>query len=274
MRINFRGLAIVMCIFAGSAFAAATTNSIGTAAARGEMRVDSYVIAGNATLMNGSVVESGKAGAELRLGKGIAIRMAAGSKATVYADHLVLEQGITQLTGSYRIQALGFAVTPKQPGSRAVISVVNGNAVDVGSVEGEIAVFNARGTLLASVGTGEAFEFAAGQSNESEVTGVISQVSGRFFVTTADGTKYRIVLNDDAKMRETLNALVRKQAVVKGMINGNEIDITSAQSVPGTASPGGGGGTSITPLVIGVAAVGVGLGTALAIGLHNSSASR
>jgi hypothetical protein len=225
--------------------------------------------------MNGSVVETGTVAAELRLGKGIAVRMDAGSRAVVYADHLVLEQGSAQVTGAYRIQALGFAAKPKQPESRGTIAVVNGNAVDVGSVTGEIAVYTAGGTLLASVGAGRALEFA-GQADGTELTGLISRESGRFFITTTDGKKFRIVLNGDSKMRELLNSLVKKQATVQGTIHGNEIESSLIKPVSGGGAAGGaaGGGVSITPLSIVAAGIAVGLGTAIGLGIYNSSASR
>ena len=42
-------------------YASAENVSIGTASARGDMRVDSYVVKGNATLFDGTVVETGQA---------------------------------------------------------------------------------------------------------------------------------------------------------------------------------------------------------------------
>jgi hypothetical protein len=56
-----RKLQVVMAVLCMLSNAAAGTVSIGTASARGDMRVDSYMVKGNATLFDGSVVETGEA---------------------------------------------------------------------------------------------------------------------------------------------------------------------------------------------------------------------
>ena len=63
-------LQAVFVIFSMLSYAQAGTVVIGTASARGDMRVDSYMVKGNATLFDGSVVETGQATADLRLNKG------------------------------------------------------------------------------------------------------------------------------------------------------------------------------------------------------------
>ena len=72
--------------------------SIGTVSARGDFRLDSHVVRGNATLFNGSVVETGVATADLRVGKSAAITMSTNSRGTLYSDRLVLQQGESELT--------------------------------------------------------------------------------------------------------------------------------------------------------------------------------
>ncbi len=156
---KLQSVTLLACIVIGTAFAAAAPSWIGTATVRGEMRVDSYTVGGNATLMNGSVVETGNAAAELRLGAGIDVRLGANARGTVFGDHLVLERGAAQVTGSYRIQVGSLAVTPKQSGSSGVVAL-NGGQLQVAAVTGELAILNARGTLLASVEPGKAMSFA------------------------------------------------------------------------------------------------------------------
>ena len=70
-------LVVVLCMLS---FAEAGTVSIGTASARGDMRVDSYTVKGGATLFDGSVVETGQASADLHLCEGTEITMASSSR--------------------------------------------------------------------------------------------------------------------------------------------------------------------------------------------------
>src|ERR1035438_2849300 len=113
--------AVMSCMLS---YAAAGTVSIGTASARGDMRVDSYTVKGNATLFDGSVVETGQATADLRLNKGTEITMSTGSRGTLYRDHLVLQRGESELAAnsSFQLEANGFRVTPSEPNSRGVVS--------------------------------------------------------------------------------------------------------------------------------------------------------
>ena len=63
--------------------AAAGSISIGTASARGDFRVDSHLVRGNATLFNGSILETGTATADLRMDKGATITMSTNSRSTL-----------------------------------------------------------------------------------------------------------------------------------------------------------------------------------------------
>src|SRR5664280_2661127 len=121
--------AILLCMLSN---ATAGTVSIGTASARGDMRVDSYVVKGNATLFDGSVVETGQATADLRLDKGTQITMATSSRGTLYRDRLVPQQGESELaaSSSFQLEANGLHVTPNTPNSRGVVSLKAGNTVE------------------------------------------------------------------------------------------------------------------------------------------------
>ncbi len=99
-----RNLAVAAMLAATLANASAGTVAIGTASARGDMRVDQYKVNGNATLFDGSVVETDQATADLRLDKGVDITMSTGSRATLYHDHIVLQKGASEFTNSSQFQ--------------------------------------------------------------------------------------------------------------------------------------------------------------------------
>src|SRR6202035_1142736 len=90
-------------------YAMAGSTAIGTASARGDMRIDGDSVKGNATLFDGTVVETGQATAALRLDRGIEIKLATGSRGTLYRDRIVLQQGTSEFapSGPFYLEANG-----------------------------------------------------------------------------------------------------------------------------------------------------------------------
>jgi hypothetical protein len=209
---------VVSCIFS---FAVAATVSIGTISARGDMRVNHYMVNGNATLFDGSVVETGQASAVLRLDKGAEVTLAAGSRATLYRDRLVLQQGESEFAAStsFQIEANGLHVTPGETNSRGVVSTKSGNTVEVADLTGSLAVTNEQGILLASVGPGPSMSFAIqadGGPSACTGTGRISLEGNNYFITiTSTGIKYELTGADLARL---LGNLVGKSVTIKGTI--------------------------------------------------------
>jgi hypothetical protein len=182
-------------------YAAAGTVSIGTASARGDMSVDHYLVKGNATLFDGSVVETGQATADLRLNKGAEITMSTGSRGTLYSDHLVLQQGESELAASksFQLQANGIRVTPNQPNSRALVSLRPGNTVEVASLTGSFGVTNDHGVMLANVLPGRSFSFAmqaGGDTGAFSGLGLVSYENGQYYLTSDTNVKYLLLCKD------------------------------------------------------------------------------
>jgi len=191
-------LLVVAVMLSMVSYLSAGTVSIGTASARGDLRIDSYLVKGNATLFDGSVVETGQATADLRLEKGTEITMATSSRGTLHRDRLVLEQGQSQLAAnsSFQLEANGLHVTANEPNSRGVVSLKPGNTVEVATLNGSFGVTNAQGVLLASVRPGQAISFAmqAGANNTSiSGEGLMSSQDGHYFFTlNGTNVKYEI----------------------------------------------------------------------------------
>jgi hypothetical protein len=155
-------LQIAIVLLCGLSYAAAGTASIGTASARGDMQVDSHTVYGNATLFDGSVIETGQAAAELRLEKGTEIVLGAKSSCTIHRDRLVLQQGVSELATatSFQLEANGLRVTPNEPNSHGVVSVSSATSVDVSTLQGSFRVTNDQGVVLTSVRPGLTLSFA------------------------------------------------------------------------------------------------------------------
>ena len=143
----FKKLQVIATLLCFLSYADAASLSIGTASARGDLRVDNYSVKGNATIFDGSVVETSQASAEVRLNKGVEIRMSTASRGTLFKDHIVLQKGQTELTSSvpYQLQAIGLHVVSGSQHSRGVVSVKPGNAIEVAALDGSFGVSNDRG---------------------------------------------------------------------------------------------------------------------------------
>ena len=85
----------------------AAAPAIGLATANGSFEVNSARVWGNATLFDGSVVETAKAPSQVKLNNGAQLRLATGSRAIVHDGRLVLEKGSSQLesAAAYPVEA-------------------------------------------------------------------------------------------------------------------------------------------------------------------------
>lgn len=182
---EMRVLVAVLCMLSN---AGAATVSIGNASARGNLQVDSYLVKGNATLFDGSVVETGQASADLRLDLGTEILMSTESRATLYRDRVLLQKGESELAASstYRLDAIGLRVTPNEPNSRGVVSLKSENTVEVAALSGSFAVTSDLGATLATVRPGHALLFDKKSDQGGAVPAATrSGLSPRFWVIVA-----------------------------------------------------------------------------------------
>jgi hypothetical protein len=240
------------------------------------MRVDSYAVKGNATLFDGSVLETGQASAVLRLDKGIEITVADNSRGTLYRDRLVLQKGRTELaaSGSFQLVANGLRVTPKEPNSRGVVSVRAGNLVEVGALTGGFEVMNPKGILLANVRPGRTISFAikdsgadaAGESSTSFYgLGIVITENGQYYLDADTGVRYQVTCKDLKKyvgMKVGIIGNVKGPAAPTGGTHPISIVCATAVGVNTPNGPNfgpyvGGIGTKDSFLIVGGFAAGI-----------------
>ncbi|MGA2086719.1 MAG: hypothetical protein ABSG60_14505 [Terracidiphilus sp.] len=268
----FRKLQAVAALMCMLSYAAAGTVSIGTASARGDMRVDSYMVKGNATLFDGSVVETGQATADLRLDKGAAITMSTNSRGTLYRDRLVLQRGESELAASspFKLEANGLRVTPNETNSRGVVSLAAGNTVEVAALNGSFGVTNVQGILLANVRPGSVVSFAMQAAGASPTTsfsgvGLVSYEDGHYYLTDSANVKYEITGKD-------FKQYVGTKVVISGTIQAPAAEGTpSVISVSSIGINGPTGMSMTTKLIIGGVVVGAAVGIGVGIAVSNSS---
>jgi hypothetical protein len=262
-------VAVLMCMLS---YSAAGTVSIGTASARGDMRVDSYMVKGNATLFDGSVVETGQASANLRLDKGTQITMSTASRGTLYRDHLVLQRGESEMAASpsFKVEANGLRVTPTEPNSRGVVSLLAGNTVEVAVLNGSFGVTNDHGVLLASVRPGRTASFAMQASatpTSFSGVGMVSYEDGHYYLTDNTNLKFELTGKD-------FKNYVGTKVVVSGTVQtvttptGGTATVITVSSIAINAAVGM---SATTAWIIGGIAVGGGVG--LGVGVYEANQS-
>ena len=138
--------------------ALAASASIGIATAKGSFRVDDSYVAGNATLFDGAAVETGPDTGVLNLSK-TKVVMATETRGRVFQDHLVLDRGKVQWSGStFRTVAGDFQIVGVDTSSKALVER-RGETVQVASLSGTVNVLSTSGESLMSVAAGTAFDF-------------------------------------------------------------------------------------------------------------------
>lgn len=266
----FKKLQVIAVMFCFLSYAEAGTVSIGTASARGDLRVDNYAVKGNATLFDGSVVETGQASADLRLNKGVEITMAASSRGTLYSDHIVLQQGQSELAsaGTYQVQAKGLHVVPSGSSARGIVSMMPGNTVEVASLNGNLKVSNDRGITLANILPGQSLSFAmqaAANPEEFSGMGLVTFDNGTYYLTTDSNVRYIITCKDPRNY-------VGDKVVVTGTLqggattSGNTMLCVKTMDINGPTSM-----SSKTKWIIAGVAIAAGAGAGIAVANQNSN---
>lgn len=164
----------------------ASTAAIGFVAASGSFQLDSQPAHGNATLFDGSVIETGSAPSQLRLNNGVQLRLATDSKAIVYQGRVVLEKGSGQLESSsaYSLEGRTLRVYSTAPNSVARLQLEDGGRVLVATLKGSVRVTNSTGMLLANLPSGlsMAFQPKVSATAPARVSGCLYQKDGKDFV--------------------------------------------------------------------------------------------
>lgn len=178
------GLSAVLLAVALAA-ASAGDAPIGLVTSSGDFLIDQARVSGNATLREGTLVETIGAPSALRLRRGAEIDLGERTKARVFADRLVLEAGISDFRAGagYAIEAASLLVRPASARTRGLIVRPSDRIVQLGVSEGAVQVFNARGILIANVVPGTPLEFepqVAGAAPPSSFAGCLLQKQGRW----------------------------------------------------------------------------------------------
>ena len=266
-------LSITLLIVLAFTHAVAAAPSIGTASAHGNILIDGSRVYGNATIFDGTLIETGKATTELHMLKGVDLVLASDSRGKLYGDRLVLEKGTSEIrkAGNFRLQANELTILPLNANSKGVVSLVGTRTVDVMALTGAFHVWKSTGELLAKVEPGNALEFSAqpaGSTAPVTIIGTLTKENGHYYITVPEtGAKYEIVGKD-------LDKLVGKKVSVTGTPDPNAAAVIIASDVQsaGSGKVKAGGGMS-TGSKVAITSIIVGGGTGLGVGIAEASKS-
>lgn len=184
-RIHSYALIAAALVVCGTAWAAA--DSIGVATANGKFRVNDSEVRGNATVFEGSVIETGAEFSRVRLANGVRVGLGTNSKATFGRDRLVLESGTSELAvgREYAVEAGAFRVEPASSDGMARVTRRGEKLIEVAAIRGTVRVFHGGRLQIANVPAGAAFSFDpqdGGAAPPSSVLGCLLKKEGKFVV--------------------------------------------------------------------------------------------
>jgi hypothetical protein len=129
--------------------------------AAGTIRLNHSSIWGNATLFEGTTVETTEASGNLALTNGVRMQLGAQSRASVFENRVVLEKGSTQVANrdGYLVEALGLKIA-SDAGARMKVALTSGGHIEVAALSGTTRVRGEGGVLLAAIPAGGGLTFA------------------------------------------------------------------------------------------------------------------
>jgi hypothetical protein len=145
-----------------SAFAIAASPGIGIVTASGHFTLDKAQVWGNATVFDGSVIETGAASSEISLRSGAKLQLAKDSRARISFGRVVMEKGIGQISApeSFEVNAANLRI---HTDGRLRVDVTDG--VRIASLAGSARVSSASGVALAAIPAGRAMNFSQESAN-------------------------------------------------------------------------------------------------------------
>jgi hypothetical protein len=167
---RYTSLAIVATAFS-LGMATAATPAIGVALSEGIIVVNDAQTPGNATVFNGTTLQTQRTSSQVRLKDGAQVRFDLESRGTLFSDHVDLQQGSARIS-DYSANANGLNV--RASGDSSANVTMKGKVVEIAALTGNVQVFNAAGINVANLLPGRALDLRpqdAGARAPSSLTG-------------------------------------------------------------------------------------------------------
>ena len=173
--------------------ASASAPVIGIASSQTGVTLDNAKVSGNASVFDGSTLQT-EGYSRIHLNNGTRLDLSAGSRATVYSNHISLERGMGEIqnAGGFEVDTKTLKIRGAEAGSIARVKVADNNKmVYVTALNAPVNVLNRDGLLVARVAPGLPLSFipqAAG-ATVFENTGCVLQKSGAAILVDETGNQ-------------------------------------------------------------------------------------
>jgi ferric-dicitrate binding protein FerR (iron transport regulator) len=142
-----------LAVLSGLALLVAAPAAIGIAISSGAILLNNARTAGNATVFEGALLQTQAETSQVDLTGGSRVRFAANSRGRFFGDHVDLDMGSAQIRG---FSAHANGLTVRADGTASVS--LEGKAVEVVALRGNVRVFNASGINVANLLPGDALD--------------------------------------------------------------------------------------------------------------------
>jgi hypothetical protein len=226
---------------------------------QGNILVNDARTAGNATLTDGSTLETSTATSQVRLNAGGQLNLSSSSRATIFADHVELQKGSAKVS-DYSVNASGLSVRADKASS-ATVSMRDQGVVQIAALTGNVHVYNAAGVNVANLLPGRALDLKpqdAGASAPSSLTGCAVK-AGSNMLMTDETSNVTVELRGNAvkagRRVQVTGAMVPNATAAKPATQ--VINVTNVKEVGGTCKSG-----TAAAAAAGAGAAGAAAGTA------------
>jgi len=226
---------LIFAFSSGLGLLSAATPGIGVAMSEGNILINSSRAAGNATVFDGSTLETQTAASQVRLNGGAQLRLSSDSRGKVFTDHVDLQKGSARITG-YSANASGLNVRADGNAS-ATVSMRDQGVVQVAALTGSVHVFNTAGINVANLLPGRALDLRpqdAGASAPSSLVGCAVK-TGNNSLLTDETSNVTVQLRGNSvragRRVQITGSMVPNAAPVSGATQ--VINVTSVKEVGG-----------------------------------------
>lgn len=268
-------------------FLMAVPPSIGVIRSDGDFQVDGSAVTGNATLFDGTTVQTASAQSKIQLSSGVEIVLGPDSRVQVYRDHTVLQQGAQSIKNGQKhlIEAATLRILPTDPHTVAEIVARDSSHVSISALQGLVDVRNGAGVLVATVRPGMALAFnaqAGGAATATKLKGCLGMKNGHYLLTD-DTTGVTVELQGPGVAKNNGHQVEISGSMIPGatpppgasqVVHVVTIDSVGAKcNIPGGAVVAGAAGLSTGAIVAIVGGVAVG-GTLIGLGVAGTFSGR
>ena len=203
---------------------AAAGEAIGSVYSKGAYRMDGVGARGNATVFDGSTLETDEAAAQIHLTNGANMWLAPKTRVTMSAQQILLLAGMGQFETPprYRLETRAVRVSAAQPHTTVRMALDESGGSVVAPLNGAVEVTNSRGLHVGELAGGSAVRFANQPGSDSRVS-----VSGCMSRNRDEITLTDTVTNVPVRLT---GAGLEKQI-------GHMVDVSGVESAPAGDTP-------------------------------------